>query len=256
MTGSKSKEVRMARKVLCTLFILIGLVVSASCNSKQANPTPGADMPNPASVYCQEHGGKVELRQDASGGVAGICVFADGSECDEWAYFRGECKPGNTPAASSTPSAEIEVASDGWKIYRNETLGYRFDYPADARIEIADDPLETLSIIGPLVQDEYWPIIFVNHPGGRDDFRPPEGADLAQWLTDHSLLVDERQPDTQIADTAAIHTRRSRGVQSYASDSYYFARSGQLYTIVILHTGDKEDWALYDRFLTSFRFDQ
>jgi len=24
-----------------------------------------------------------------------------------------------------------------------------------------------------------------------------------------------------------------------------------LYTIVILHTGDKEDWALYDRFLTS-----
>jgi hypothetical protein len=24
---------------------------------------------------------------------------------------------------------------------------------------------------------------------------------------------------------------------------------------VILHTGDKEDWTLYDRFLTSFQFD-
>ena len=94
----------MARKVLFTLFILMSILVSSSCSSKQASPTPKADMPNPASVYCEERGGKVELRQDASGGVAGICVFADGSECDEWAYFRGECKPGSTPQADSTPT--------------------------------------------------------------------------------------------------------------------------------------------------------
>jgi hypothetical protein len=61
---------------------------------------------------------------------------------------------------------------------------------------------------------------------------------------------------TQIAGTTALHTRFSRSRQSYASDSYYFARSGQLYTIVILHTGDKEDWTLYNRFLTSFQFGQ
>jgi len=246
----------MARKALFTLFILISIVVSASCSSKQASPTPEANMPNPASVYCEENGGKVELRQDASGGVAGICVFADGSECDEWAYFRGECKPGGTPAASSTPAAETELASDGWKIYRNETLGYRFDYPADARIEIADDPLKTLSIIGPLVGGDNWPMFFINHPGDREDYRPPESADLAQWLTEHNLLADERQPDTQIAGITAIHTRFSRSPQAYASDSYYFAQSGRLYTIVILHTGDREDWALYDRFLASFQFDQ
>ena len=24
--------------------------------------------------------------------VASVCVFDDGSECEEWAYFRGECK--------------------------------------------------------------------------------------------------------------------------------------------------------------------
>jgi WD40 repeat protein len=40
------------------------------------------------------------MRTDASGGVAGVCIFPDGSECDEWAYFRGECKPGDSLAAT------------------------------------------------------------------------------------------------------------------------------------------------------------
>ena len=90
-------------------------------------PTAEANLPNPASVYCEEKGGKVELREDASGGVAGICVFSDGSECDEWAYFRGECQPGGTPGAPEpTAAVEAELAGDGWKIYRTETLGYRW----------------------------------------------------------------------------------------------------------------------------------
>ncbi|MGA1825552.1 MAG: DUF333 domain-containing protein [bacterium] len=35
--------------------------------------------------------GDHEIRTDEEGGQYGICVFEDGSECDEWAYFRGEC---------------------------------------------------------------------------------------------------------------------------------------------------------------------
>ena len=83
----------MTHKVWFTLFMLIGIAFSASCNPKQISPTPEANMPNPASVHCEQNGGQVELRQDATGGVIGVCVFPDGSECDEWAYFRGECKP-------------------------------------------------------------------------------------------------------------------------------------------------------------------
>jgi putative hemolysin len=70
---------------MLVIFIVTSFVLLAACRSQQASPTPIADMPNPASVYCEEQGGTVELRQDASGGVAGICVFPDGSECDEWA---------------------------------------------------------------------------------------------------------------------------------------------------------------------------
>ena len=224
------------------------------CQPQSATVPPESltppNMANPASIFCEENGGQVDIREDAAGGQVGICVFPDGSECDEWAYFRGECQPEG--ATLATPTAEL--AEDGWKIYRNDTLGYTFHYPADAIIEFADDPNRTLTIVGPMVDDEHWPMIMVNHPGDRDDYRPPEGVDLVQWLTDQNLLVNARLADRQIAGTVAVHTRLDRSPQSYAFDTFTFAHAGQLYSIVILHTGDKEDWSLYDRFLDSFTF--
>jgi putative hemolysin len=62
--------------------------------------TPGSDafespvgLPNPASKFCEDSGYILELRTDANG-TAGYCIFPDGSECEEWAFFRGECAPG------------------------------------------------------------------------------------------------------------------------------------------------------------------
>jgi len=61
----------------------------------EATATPGeTGLPNPASVYCEEQGGRVEIRTAADGGQYGMCIFADGSECLDWAFYRGECGPG------------------------------------------------------------------------------------------------------------------------------------------------------------------
>jgi len=58
---------------------------------QEANETGGqTGLANPASVYCVENGGISEIRTDESGSY-GVCIFNDGTECDEWAYFRGEC---------------------------------------------------------------------------------------------------------------------------------------------------------------------
>lgn len=57
------------------------------------NVAPETGLPNPASVYCEEQGYRVEIRTDGEGNQYGVCVFPDGSECDEWAFFRGECGP-------------------------------------------------------------------------------------------------------------------------------------------------------------------
>lgn len=62
----------------------------------QPTPTNQPSIANPASVYCVDQGGKLEIREDREGNQAGFCVFSDGSECEEWAYFRHECNPNTT----------------------------------------------------------------------------------------------------------------------------------------------------------------
>jgi putative hemolysin len=255
----------MVRKVLFILLVLFCMILSTSCRPNQTSPTSEPNLPNPASVYCEQNGGKLEFRTDATGGVSGVCHFPDKSECDEWAYFRKECKPGDSPVISKPtpspvvnrpdPTASAEISSDGWKIYRNEELGYSFHYPADAQIVLNDEPLKSISIVGPEKDGERWPAIDISHPRDREEYRPPQGVDLLQWLTDHNLLGDQRMQDVQIAGTTAIHLRHARSPQSYAYDRYYFARDGQLYMIVIGHTADKEDWALYNHFLESMQFE-
>ncbi len=95
----------------------------------------------------------------------------------------------------------------------------------------------------------------ISHPSNRPEYRPPDGTDLFQWLTDHYLVGENRQADVQIAGTTAIHFRHDRSPQSYAFDTYYFAHSGQLYQVIIGHSGDSEDWELDNLFLQSFQFD-
>ncbi len=88
----------MYRKVLLSIFFASVFFLLASCEWRRVTPTPKAEIANPASVYCEEHGGKLEIRTDSSGGQVGICIFSDGSECEEWAYFRGQCASANSPA--------------------------------------------------------------------------------------------------------------------------------------------------------------
>ena len=61
----------------------------------RTKPAPVTGLDNPASVFCERNGGKFNLRTAPDGSVQGFCVFPDQSECDEWTYFRLECKPAN-----------------------------------------------------------------------------------------------------------------------------------------------------------------
>jgi putative hemolysin len=88
------------KRILTSTFLAISIVLT-SCTSPQTPPTPAPvstdtsqpNMPNPASAYCEEQGYRLEIRTAADGSQTGYCIFPDGSECDEWAYFRGECGP-------------------------------------------------------------------------------------------------------------------------------------------------------------------
>ena len=72
-------------------MVLAGLLFGACGSGEPTDERPG--LANPASVYCEEQGGTLQMRQ-GDGGTYGVCVFEDATECEEWAYFRGECEPG------------------------------------------------------------------------------------------------------------------------------------------------------------------
>lgn len=61
---------------------------------KEKNSLEGLQMPNPASVNCHNKGGKLKIL-NSSDGQYGICIFKDWTICEEWSYFRNECKPGD-----------------------------------------------------------------------------------------------------------------------------------------------------------------
>ena len=120
-------------KVSMIVFVTASLALTA-CKSEKLQPTETNQIPNPASVFCKENGGMEENRQAADGSVAGFCLFSDGSECDEWAYFRGECKVGDslkptevlvTPGSSLQPGTE-EV-SDWWGVIKKAGIGGQYD---------------------------------------------------------------------------------------------------------------------------------
>lgn len=54
-----------------------------------------SEVANPASVFCEENGGTLEIENQDSGQV-GFCIFDDGSQCEEWAYYNGECFKGES----------------------------------------------------------------------------------------------------------------------------------------------------------------
>ncbi len=90
--------------------LLMASLVLVACGGPESPPTPAPaptsdvlksplatdvfesplGLPNPASQYCVEQGYTLEIRDEA-GGQVGYCIFPDGSECEEWAFYRGEC---------------------------------------------------------------------------------------------------------------------------------------------------------------------
>lgn len=110
------------KQILIVILILTVQAVVAACTVQAPPQTEAPDMANPASEHCVDEEGRLEIR-DTSGGQVGYCIFPDGSECEEWAFFKGECAPGGSyqplDSADCTDLADavaktvdVEVATD------------------------------------------------------------------------------------------------------------------------------------------------
>jgi putative hemolysin len=137
------------KRILPIAIILIALAACTKIQGPTPEPTatgiPQVNMPNPASVYCEQNGNQLEIRTAADGSQSGVCVFPDGSTCDEWAYFRGECGPAvaTTEASGGGPGGSggtgdngsggymqpgtTEEFSDWWGVIKTTGSGAQYD---------------------------------------------------------------------------------------------------------------------------------
>ena len=53
--------------------------------------TENAQIANPASKFCEDNGGFLDIITNDDGSQVGICTLESGKKCEEWAYYRGEC---------------------------------------------------------------------------------------------------------------------------------------------------------------------
>jgi putative hemolysin len=73
-------------------------------------PTSLAALTDPASLYCIEKGGRLEIRSSGNSGHIGVCILDDGTLCEQWSFYRGECQSDQTyNLPSAPPSADDEV---------------------------------------------------------------------------------------------------------------------------------------------------
>jgi len=66
-----------------TLFIIICSVITILFLSSVSSVSA---IPNPSAGYCQGLGYKAEDRKSPQGDYS-VCIFPDGSECSQWAYY-------------------------------------------------------------------------------------------------------------------------------------------------------------------------
>jgi peptidylprolyl isomerase/FKBP-type peptidyl-prolyl cis-trans isomerase FkpA len=90
--------------IIVLLLIVAGLVYYFGFYGKKtAGENEGAGLANPAAVYCQEQGGISEIKTFKSG-QRGFCLFSDGSQCEEWDFYRTDCGQGQL---------KIEILKEG-----------------------------------------------------------------------------------------------------------------------------------------------
>jgi putative hemolysin len=169
------------KRIIPFSIILIALAACApwvQTPEPPATDVPKANMPNPASVYCEQNGNTLEIQTAADGSQSGLCIFPDGSSCDEWAYFRGECGPAS-PASGGGPGASGGTGADG-------SGGYM---PPGTSEEMAD----------------WWGVIKSTEPGAQfDDYF--ERQDLGQviYFGIDSMVPEVKSQIEVLRDTGTV----------------------------------------------------
>ncbi len=139
--------------ILAVIIIIILAVAAARVFTKEdswkgnpSTPKPTgtckeevktATLPNPASQNCLDKGGKLAIIRETAGEI-GICKFNDGTECEEWQFFRGECQKGQYQIADTSHpySGFIDKSGIKYTFKSDNDVVYDLQLPPNASQEL------------------------------------------------------------------------------------------------------------------------
>jgi dipeptidase D len=208
----------MKHTIFVVLIVAALLVVACGGEPTPAPaPTePPASMPNPASQFCVDRGYQSEIR-DGAGGQVGYCIFPDGSECEEWAFYRGECGPAT---GRSTIEPLIEELCNGqaqaMSHFLDDLIPTVTEEPLDDPVTGAtgtgcqatitgtgvlfESPAAVVSTLGSMLAEQGWtadPMFVADGPTGTAaGYRKGDQICLAaaMWAPDESADCPDDQP--------------------------------------------------------------
>jgi putative hemolysin len=239
----KKKEGKMK---WISLFAVIVIMLSSCTTADPTQPaattvltdTPQTNMPNPASVFCEEQEYKVETTTAADGSQSSVCVFPDGTSCDEWAYYRGECKPAGEATAGTTDPTAIPTAMpinpadyQGFWTYTHAVYGFSIMLPEDWIVDetTTNDPLMNGHLLSLHPEDSVATqnIRMTFRTAGEDTLLWPTGVGQGEFISQGTLDV-AGQPAQRIllvcpdGEITAIWYHQAEGLPNIARGDMEF----------------------------------
>ncbi len=108
---------------LAILLSAVIMVMIAGCTIPgltEKENMGNSQIANPAAKNCVDKGGKLSFQKGADGWENEMCTLSDGTVCEEWAYFRGECpkveKPIEKPIVKIANPASTNCVEKGGKL--------------------------------------------------------------------------------------------------------------------------------------------
>ncbi|HNZ83761.1 MAG TPA: DUF333 domain-containing protein [Candidatus Pacearchaeota archaeon] len=114
--------------IILVLVILIGVTKKTPLSENKKENISGENqkngqkenqpgIANPASQFCKDQGGSIEIRTLDDGSQYGVCIFKNGVECEEWDLFSGRCNKDGSDFCGESPygacSDDLDCQTDG-----------------------------------------------------------------------------------------------------------------------------------------------
>jgi putative hemolysin len=89
---ARASRIAPTRRVTMTWVLILAVALLHLAVNRDAIAFA---LPNPASVYCVQQGGRIEIIREPQG-ERGLCVLPDGRRIDEWEFYRQSLSPAPT----------------------------------------------------------------------------------------------------------------------------------------------------------------